>query len=237
MEKTIQTLDKYTGHKNKAGLYQKIINQIPKHDIYAEFFAGSASVFDLITVPAAKNILNDINAEVYQLLVEKYQNTSFLICCYDAIKLLKLSLKTSNKKFFNKDFFVFLDPPYLHETRPNGTNLYKHEMTKIDHVQLLSNCLVMKCNLMIIHPKCELYEKMLFNWRKIEVKVRYNKKTSIECLYMNYPEPAELQDYSYLGNNCWDRQRIKRKVENYVEKFKKLPVLDRNHIINNLKKI
>lgn len=232
MEKTIQTLDKYTGHKNKAGLYQKIINQIPKHNIYAELFAGSASIFDLINVPASLSILNDIDAEVHKLLCQKYLEFEVTLWNRNGIHFL-----SKMQPIWEVDTFVFLDPPYLHETRPNGTNLYKHEMTKSDHVQLLSNCLVMKCNIMIIHPKCDLYETMLFNWRKIEVKVRYNKKTSIEVLYMNYPEPIELQDYSYLGNNCWDRQRIKRKVENYIEKFKKMPLLEKNYIIDNLKKI
>lgn len=90
---------------------------------------------------------------------------------------------------------------------------------------------------MIIHPKCELYDEFLHDWRKVEVKVRYHQKTQIECLYMNYPDPIELQDYSYLGNDCWERQRISRKVEAYKKKFEKMPVLERNCIIEKLNEL
>lgn len=230
----ITTLDNYTGHKKIDGLYQKIINQIPKHRIYAELFAGSAAIYSLFTVLAETVILNDINSEVHNLLCEKFRDKSVLNRKYDAIDFLK-----KMQPLWNKETFVFLDPPYHHSTRPLATELYKHEMTHSDHLQLLITAQEMKCNLMITHPKCDLYDTFLHDWRKVEVKVRYHKKTSIECLYMNYPDPIELQDYSYLGNDCWERQRISRKKEAYKKKFEKMPVLERNCIIdilNELKK-
>lgn len=107
-------------------------------------------------------------------------------------------------------------------------------MSDDDHVRLLLAVLQMNCNIMIIHPKCELYDTYLKDWYKVEVKIRYNRKTSIECLYMNY-KPDELQDYSYLGTDCWDRQRIKRKGERWVNKLMNLPDLERNYIIEKIK--
>src|SRR5690606_9759875 len=119
---------------------------------------------------------------------------------------------------------------------PNSTSLYTYEMIDSDHVQLLTAALQMNCFIMIIHPKCELYDTYLKDWYKIEVKIRYNNKTSIECLYMNY-KLDELQDYTYLGSDCWDRQRIKRKGERWVNKLLAMPELERQYIINKIKEL
>jgi len=230
--KKITSLDNYTGHKNINGLFQKIINQVPKHTIYAELFAGSAAIYSSFTVPAALSLLNDINPEVHQLLYEKYNNKNVAVRNCNAINILK-----KTKLIWDKTTFVFLDPPYHHNTRPLATELYQYEMTGFEHVELLNAVLGLKSNVMLIHPKCDLYDEFLHDWRKVEVKVRYHKKTSIECLYMNYPAPSELQDYSFLGNDCWERQRINRKTKAYVNKFKKMPVLERNCIIYKLNEL
>lgn len=228
----ITTLDNYKGHKKVNGLFQKIINQIPKHDIYAELFAGSAGIYSSFTVPAEISILNDINTEVHNLLCEKYRGKDVVLWNRDAIEFLyKMQV------IWKRNVFVFFDPPYHHSSRPRATELYKHEMKHIDHLKLLETVQLMNCNLMLIHPKCDLYDNALSNFRKVEVKVRYHKKTSTECLYMNYPEPTELQDYSFLGNDCWERQRINRKTAAYLKKFENMPVLERNSILKKLNEL
>ena len=222
-------LEKYTGHKAIKGVYQKIINEIPKHQRYVELCAGSAKICSLLTVLAKDVILNDLDSAVQLFLKEKYRSATVTNEC--GISMLKK--KTA---VWYRETFIFIDPPYLHSTRTNK-NLYNFEMTDVDHKQLLSAVLKMKCNIMIIHPKCELYDTMLHSWRKIEVKIRYNRKTSIECLYMNYEEVSELQSDSFLGKDCWDRQRIKRKGDRLLAKLMGLPVLERNYVLNRLKEI
>ncbi len=135
----------------------------------------------------------------------------------------------------DKNTFVFIDPPYLHETRRNK-NLYNHEMTNSDHLQLLLHVRDLKCNAMVIHPVCALYDTMLSNFRQIEVKVRYHQKTSIEKLYMNYPYPENLHVKDYTGSDCWDRQRIKRKGDRLINKLKQLPGQERNYILSRIKR-
>lgn len=51
---------------------------------------------------------------------------------------------------------------------------------------------------------------------------------------MNYPMPDVLHDWRYLGEDCTDRQRIKRKSERLIEKLKELPVPERNKLLNDL---
>lgn len=219
----------YPGQKKIYGLYHKIINQIPGHTVYYELFAGSAQISLLLhpTSGTVRIVLNDIDRSV----TDKYNfTTGAEILNKSAIDIMKTNLSTAGT-----DTFIFMDPPYLHSTRPNNTKLYKYEMSDSDHVQFLASVLQLKCNCMIIHPKCDLYDKYLSNWRTIQIKVRYHNKTSVECIYMNYEVPRILQTDMFLGDDCWDRQRIKRKSDRLINKISKLPELEKNYILERLK--
>lgn len=238
---------KYTGHKNIEGLYQKIINQIPAFSRFIELFAGSAQITRLINFDFKPVILIDIDSKQTQLLQQEWDNDFFRdkrqlphpveIINFDAIQYLKNINNDVNYKRCGKGDFYFIDNPYHHSTRPNNKEIYTHEMTHEQHVQFLQECLQLNCMCLIIHPVCDLYDTMLKDWHKVYVKVRYHRKTSIECLYMNYPEPTNLQDYRYIGKNCWDRQRITKRKKAYLDKFKKMPVLERKAILKELNEL
>ena len=222
-------MENYTGHRAIAGVYHKIINEIPAFDSFHELFAGSAAISSLLSVAAARLHVNEISPSVFLELCSKFPESTVTNEC--AISLLK-------KWRPKKKQVIFLDPPYHHSTRPKNTNLYEFEMPDDDHVKMLSAVVAMdKVKIMIIHPKCELYDQMLADWRKVEIKIRYNRKTSFECLYMNFPATQDLHNYQYLGSDCWDRQRIKRKGDRLLAKLRKLPVLERNYIINRINEI
>lgn len=229
----MKSLERYPGNKNHDGLYQKIINLIPPHTYYYELFAGSAVIACKIELGNRIIILNDLDPDVYKTLCLLYPD--FLVFKKPAIDFIKEVIAESIAE--KDESFFYLDPPYLHATRPHQTSLYNFEMSDNDHVQLLTAVQHLRANLMIHHPKCELYDSMLKDWYKQNVSVRYHRKTQTETLYMNYPPPSELQDYQYLGADCWDRQRISRKVRQYVNKFKNLPILERNYILNQLNQI
>ncbi|MBA7701401.1 hypothetical protein ES703_110137 [subsurface metagenome] len=89
---------------------------------------------------------------------------------------------------------------------------------------------------MIIHPSCKLYDQALHSFRTVEAAVRYHNKTSIEKLYMNYPGPEQLLTYVYAGKDCWDRQRIKRKGDRTIQKLLSLPAIERNYILDRIRK-
>lgn len=218
----------YPGQKKILGLYHKIINQIPKHEIYYELFAGSGAIAKILIEKKskAKFYLNDID----KCITDKLNCTVLEaeILNVDASKLLKKLIAAGT------DTFIFIDPPYLHSTRPNSTKLYANEMSDADHKQLLSSVLQLNCNVMIVHPLCDLYDNWLKGWRKVLIKIRYHNKTSLECLYMNYDVPGTLQIDSLLGKDCWDRQRIKRKAISLVKKLKALPEQERNYVITRV---
>ncbi len=227
---------KYPGQKNIPGLIQKIVNEIPYCSEFYELFAGSAAVSRFLSVlpgVKVKFYLNDISPVVTEKNSCTVPKDKFICTSCDYFEFFQKYLYAPDPT----DKFIFLDPPYLHSTRPDNTAIYDFEMTENDHIQLLKSVQDLKINTMIIHPVCELYETYLKDWRYHTVKIRYHQKLSIEKLYMNYEKPSKLLTTSYLGIDCWDRQRIKRKGERIINKINNLPPHEKQYILERIKEI
>lgn len=132
--------------------------------------------------------------------------------------------------------FMYLDPPYPRLSRKTEAPIYAHELTYEDHIQLLDMMLTVNFNCMISTYPNELYDNKLQKWRKIDFQSTTRGASATEVLYMNYSEPNELHDYQYLGDDSWDRQRIKRKIEGKVKSFAKLPILEQRALMEALNK-
>lgn len=221
----------YPGNKAIPGVIHKIINQIPDCYNFYELFAGSAAVSQYLSVLArahtVKYFINDVDPAV---TVKFNYPAGSLVTNFEALDIIKSLLTVPAVSAWN---FIFLDPPYLHNTRSNS-ELYKYEMTVLDHEQLLSTVRDLKHNCMIIHPACDLYNHVLKSFRKVHLYIRYHSKTSHEVLYMNYPEPQTLLTYDLYGSDCWDRERIKRKGDRLIKKISGLPVLEQKYIVSRL---
>lgn len=222
----------YPGQKKIPGVYQKIINNIPLHSIYYEPFAGSAQIAKILYNSSKDSTyyLNDIDPAVNSLLSLLEGST---ITNVNAFDVLQSEILLSS----GKETFIFIDPPYLHSSRPNNQTLYNYEFSNENHYQLIKSLLQLNCNCMIIHPSCELYDLHLSSWRIIQIKIRYHSKTSIENLYMNYDIPEKLQCVDFVGSNCWDRQRIKRKADRLMSKISLLPAHEQQYIFSKLSTI
>lgn len=223
-------MENYTGNKKIQGIFQKIINEIPPVNRFCEWFAGGAGIASIINVSPDKIWLNEIDPKQHQKLCLKFPD--FINTNENIFSLFLKSL--SDPKAIHKNDFLFLDPPYLHETR-NSNKLYKFEMRNDEHVLFLDFVKKLKCNVMIIHPKCDLYDTELRDWRKIEITLKYWQKSSTEILYVNYPAPTKLQDYRFVGNDRVQRQQIKRKAENMVKKLLEMPEHERSYILEKIK--
>lgn len=222
----------YPGNKNIPGLIQKIVNQIPVCENFYELFAGSAAVSKFLSVRSRGTnfFINDIDPGVTDKNNYPAGSTVTTVPADDIIKKL-ISVPAS------KETFVFVDPPYLKFTRPHQLKLYKYDMTVEDHKNLLSDLVQLKCNCMIIHPDCSTYNEYLKTFRILKIKVRYNTKTSLENIYMNYSVPDRLLVYDFVGFDCWDRQRIKRKGDRLIKKILSLPAVEKNYILNRISSI
>lgn len=52
-----------------------------------------------------------------------------------------------------------------------------------------------------------------------------------ESLWFNFDEPVQLHDYSFLGENFRQRERIKRKKERFIARLQKMDKLERQALL------
>ncbi len=225
---------RYNGGKAGQGTYQKIINFIPPCEEYYELMVGNGGIVRNLLLPCFVWI-NDLDKTVidkWNVVLKKnrmYRNGNFIVTNKDAIQLLEQLLEK------DRTSFIYLDPPYKHETRKGGsTPLYKFEWQTKDHIKFLKlvhNC---TCSVMISHPKDELYSKYLKGWYTFDFQSMTSQGLMWDRIWMNYPPPVLRQDYRYLGKNYREREIISRKVKRHVAKINALPEVQQVAILSAL---
>lgn len=213
----------YPGSKNGSGVYQTIINQIPPHDLYVELFAGSAAILRKKR-PARSSIAIDADASAVAALRQSDEiPTRTNIFVGDALEWLQ-----AHGPGLPARTVIYADPPYLLDSRSAGREIYAHEMhTEEEHAALLDALLQLDCNVLISGYWSQLYMDRLKSWRWITFTSQTRGGPQTEWLWMNYPEPAELHDYRYLGNDYRERERIKRKIARWKKKLRRMPAQER----------
>ena len=189
--------------------------------------------------PARLNIGNDLDPEVIRKAATTFkyydtgsQNSSRApyFIKGDAVRLLE---KFQFRPFFSKNTFIYSDPPYLMETRKGG-KLYNFEYTDDQHLELLTTLKAIPCMVMISGYWSEMYADMLSDWNSFTFKAMTRQGLANEWVWYNYPDPVELHDYSFLGSNFRERERIKRKIGRWTNRLKRLPVLERKAILEKI---
>ena len=138
------------------------------------------------------------------------------------------------KKYqFTGSEFIYVDPPYVMESRKGG-KIYDCEMSDEDHIKLLSCLQDIPAKIMISGYWSSLYSKMLPGWNTFSFQASTRQGMATEWLWFNYPFPDHLHDYSYLGDNFRERERIKLKRDRWISRLQRLPILERNAIVKDL---
>lgn len=216
----------YPGGKSGAGVYQVLINQIPPHDDYFELFAGGAAILRLKR-PAARSLAMDADPRaVARLQALTPHLPGLTVLQGDALACLRTHP-------WRGDEFVYLDPPYLLETRSCQRALYACEYSTIEeHAALLAVVRQVPAHVMLSGYWSDLYAAELADWRTLSyTAVTRGGRTRQEQLWMNYPEPLELHDYRYLGSDYRERERIKRKRDRWRRRLAAMPRLERLAIL------
>lgn len=207
----------------KGGVYQKLINLMPPHEVFIETHLGGGAVMRNKR-PAKRNIGIEIDPGVIELWT-KFQPPDFEMVRGDALEYLK------RFPFAGKEF-VYCDPPYLRETRKKSARLYKYEYTRRQHIELLETIKSLPCKVMISGYESSLYQESLKGWHAHSFQAACHHGVATEWVWMNYSAPLELHDYRFLGGNFRERERIKRKSRRWVTKLKSLPVLERQALLS-----
>jgi len=133
----------------------------------------------------------------------------------------------------NQDWFIYVDPPYVIDTRKGG-KLYRYEMTDFQHIQLLNLLLDTPANIIISGYWSSLYNDMLQGWNTFNFEASTRNGMATEWLWFNYEKPDHLHDYRYIGSDFKKREAIKNKRKRWVSRLSKLPAAERNAMLEAL---
>ena len=262
----IPGLENYNGSKGGNGVYQQIISHIPPHRILVIPFLGHCGIIRkiapadiLICGDASEKVINYWKNYMVRYLIYKYRDEGSHYFFYrtnisrgnlpdkiylfhnDALHFLPNYLPNIITKYTDTpdDVVIYQDPPYPKFTRKSSKDLYDYEMTTIQHENLLSLNVGMlaKYKLIISSYKNKLYNTALDSWNRYSFSVGTRSGGAIETIYYNYDlSDGVLQDYRYLGKNFKDRERIRLKIERWVNGLQKLDARERMAIINQIVK-
>ena len=128
-----------------------------------------------------------------------------------------------------RKWLIYLDPPYLMDVRSSQRDYYTHEFsTPEEHIELISLARLLPTLVQLSGYRCHLYDELLHDWRRIDYQTTNRAGNVVtESLWMNYPEPQRLHDYSWLGDNYREREDIKRQQQRWQRKLAQMPRLRR----------
>lgn len=222
----------YPGGKNGAGVYQAIINQMPPHRLYIEPFVGAGAIL-LHKRPAETTYIMDLDGDVLTATTDEARRRGIKLGMFSQSCGLACLEKAG---WENSETLIYCDPPYVMRTRSGG-RVYKHEMTDAEHARLLAAVKRLNCNVMLTGYDDLLYRAELGDWRRVEFISPTRGGPRENVLWCNFPEPASLHDYRYLGDGYRERERIRKKVGRWQSNFAALPVLERRAILSALQHI
>jgi hypothetical protein len=212
----------YPGSKGQAGVFHRIIGQMPPHSVYVEPFFGSGVVF-WNKQSANLSIVVD---RVPGILAKAGDAPGVRAIYGDALVILP-----TLGPLLGRDTLVYCDPPYLLQTR-RGRRYYDHELSDEDHVNLLALLKTFACHVMISGYRSALYDAEVLNWRRIDYRTRTHGKTVTECLWCNFPEPGHLHDWRYAGQSFRERLSLKRLAARWLARLEAMPPRKRGFILS-----
>lgn len=209
---------------------------MPPHVTYIEAFLGSGAVLRNKR-PAERNIGLDRSLAALDLCLDLAGDKArdYRLMDGDALKLLP-SLKSMLSDSFlidQADTLIYADPPYLMETRKAG-DCYDFELTDADHKRLLEILTQARCMVMISGYRSALYDDALQGWTRADYRANTRRGMVDESLWMNFKRPVALHDYSHLGNDYRERERIRRKKARWAAKIAKMDRQERLAIMETL---
>lgn len=218
---------RYTGGKNGAGVFQRILREVPPHQTFIEAFGGSAALTRR-KAPALRSVIveaDEAQAAKLQACIVRDDVEIQHASAFDVLAAWQ----------WRGDEFVYADPPYLHSTR-RDVQLYRHELSDGDHERLLQLLASLPVPFALSGYRSAMYDDAArcHGWRRVDFQAMTRRGVATESLWMNYDAPSTIADSGYAGSDFRDRQRIKRKAARWVERFGALPALERQAILDQL---
>ena len=81
----------------------------------------------------------------------------------------------------------YVDPPYVFDTRADAEHDYAHEMSDVDHLELLDFLKTLKGKVVLSGYPCDAYDDALDGWTRVERSALADgAKKRVEVLWMNF---------------------------------------------------
>jgi len=219
----------YPGGKNGAGVFQKIINEMPPHACFIEAFAGSGAVLRRKR-PATSTIAIDRDARALRLLASLASAVPHLsLWNADALSFLEAYP-------FDGSELVYCDPPYLRSVRSTDDRIYRFEFSDGEHEALLQLLKRLPCAVMLRGYRSPMYQFSLTwpTWRRIDFPAGTRGGARTESLWLNFPERPERHDYRYHGDNYGKRHKFRLKISRWRAKLEAMSAADRRALLEAL---
>ncbi len=92
------------------------------------------------------------------------------------------------ERYATSDTLVYLDPPYLNETRTSWA-VYRHEFTDADHKRLLEWCVTSHSMVVLSGYPSKLYDDALTGWEcrttVAQSNIKRGSADKVECLWLS----------------------------------------------------
>lgn len=125
------------------------------------------------------------------------------------------------------DAVVYCDPPYLPSTLKSRLR-YRHGLSAGDHRRLLRILHRLPCRVLVSGYWSELYAELLAGWRAEHwPQITRGGVMQEEWLWCSFPEPTELHDYRYLGDDYRERENLARMKRRWLARLAAMPRLKR----------
>lgn len=196
-------MKKFMGYfGGKGNCYRRIIDAMPKHEIYIETHIGGGAV---MRHKRRCRVQIGIDRDPDVLAAGSDLQSFCELVCNDAVAFLE------TYKFKGREL-VYVDPPYPNELR-TPSNRYQYDYRDEDHARLIDALINLPCFVMISGGPSQTYLEKLTDWRRIEFTAGSRSGRRIEYLWMNFPEIIPRHDLRYLGNDFREREKIKRRMK------------------------
>lgn len=212
----------YPGGKGRA--YQRIISLMPPHATYIETHLGGGSILRRKRA-ARRSIAIDMDERVVaQWRLRGMAGVELVQGC--AVRFLR-------QFDFVGDELVYSDPPYWPEAR-RRSRCYRHDYTRENHLELLSTLKSLPCHVMLSGYANPTYDEGLADWTRHAVANQTQAGPVEETLWTNFTPDHRLHDYSYVGDDFRERERIRRGRITQVERLRRAPPIERAAMLSDI---